>query len=132
MVKSINKVTNNPVYSFAGKVVSISDEVRNLTNSKQTPFVLATGRFVNNKGEIKTTSCILYTALLFDKEGTQRLTVGDDCLINCEVTPERPNEPFVTMTLSTTRVSLDDLGLSLEDIQPASVETTVKNKVTIK
>lgn len=102
----INPQTNNPEVQFEGKLLSVSSNVLNLNNEKQTPYRVATIQYANADGVVKTASAIIYEANF--KYG---VTPGLSYLCRAIKTPGQTT-PLVTMShlVATERASFDDFN----------------------
>lgn len=102
----INSQTGNPEVQFEAKLLSISTNTFQLNNEKQTPYRVASVEFVNNQGEVKVSSAIVYEA-----NYTYGMKPGTTYQCRAIKTPGQAT-PLVTMShlVATERASFDDFN----------------------
>lgn len=115
----INPQTGNPEVQFEAKLLSISPTTFQLNNEKQTPYRVASVEFVNNQGEVKVSSAIVYEANF-----TYGMKPGITYLCRAIRTTGQ-STPLVTMShlVATERASFDDFNF---DVVEAPVKVAVE------
>lgn len=113
----INSQTGNPEVQFEGKLLSISPNVFQLNNDKQTPYRVASVEFVNNQGEVKVSSALVYEA-----NYSYGMKPGITYLCRAIKTPGQ-TAPLVTMShlVATERASFDDFNFDVVEAAAVAV-----------
>lgn len=91
MIYRTNDITGRPECVFEAKLLSISNEVKEMKNDNKTPYRVATIEFADQQGEVQKVSAIVY-----DKSFQHGMEVGKSYLTTAS--ENENSDVFVAMS----------------------------------